>query len=367
MSSKATSAALFSPITVGRMQLNHRIVHPAATRCRAAPNNVATDLMAQYMSERAHPGAFVIGEATIVAERAGGFPFATPGIWRDDQVEGWKKVVDAVHAKGGYIYLQILAFGRMSMPMVLGSHPYVGASSIPQPGRPDSESRPRPLTVEEIKEYVADFAAAARRAVDGAGFDGVEIHAAHGFLIEQFLKTSSNDRTDQYGGSPENMARFALKVVDAVTEAIGEDRVGIRFSPWPTSMNTNIDDPTPVYLHLVQALASSHPKLSYIHFIEPRVDNEQPREVKAGETNDAFREAWGDRPFISAGGFTRESALELTEKRKNALVAFGRHYTSNPDLPERLRLDKPLTPYERSLFYAPGEKGYIGFKKWDQE
>ena len=142
-----------------------------------------------------------------------------------------------MHAKGGYVYLQLVAFGRMAMPAVLGSHPYVGASSIPQPGRTEDEQRPRPLTVDEIKEYIADFAKAARNAVEGAGFDGVEIHAAHGFLIEQFLKDSSNDRTDQYGGSPENMARFAVEVVDAVTEAVGEDRVGIRFSPWPTSMS----------------------------------------------------------------------------------------------------------------------------------
>ncbi|VDC07550.1 unnamed protein product [Peniophora sp. CBMAI 1063] len=364
----SSTPALFSPIKVGRMDLQHRIVHPACTRCRSTPTNTPTDLMATYMSERATPGAFFIGEATVIAERAGGFPFGVPGIWREDQIEGWKKVVDAVHAKGGYIYLQLVAFGRMAMPAVLGAHPYVGASAIPQPGRPDTDPAPRPLTVDEIKEYIKDFATAARNAVEGAGFDGVEIHAAHGFLIEQFLKDSSNDRTDAYGGSPENMSRFAVEVVDAVAEAVGEDRVGIRFSPWPTSMNTNTTDPTPVYTHLLKILASQHPKLSYVHFIEPRVDNEQPREVKPGESNDAFREAWGaDKPFISAGGFTRETALELTEKRSNALVSFGRWYTSNPDLPERLRLDKPLTPYQRPFFYAPSAEGYIGFKKWDQE
>ncbi|VDB85661.1 unnamed protein product [Peniophora sp. CBMAI 1063] len=358
--------ALFQPIRVGRMNLAHRVVHAPCTRSRATPDNVATDLMAKYMAERAEPGAFYIGEATFMAARAAGFPLGNPGIWREDQIAGWKKSVDVVHAKGGYIYLQIVALGRVSFPDLLGDYPYIGAGDIPMGDRPNGP-RPRALTIPEIKEYIIDFATAARNAVEGAGFDGVELHGAHGFLIEQFLKDSSNNRTDEYGGSVENMARFVLELVDAVSDAIGEDRVGIRFSPWPTNLNENKSDPIPVYTYVLRQLAERHPKMAYVHFTEPRVDKEQIRELKPGEGNDVFREAWGDRPFIAAGGFTRETALEVTAKHPNVLVAFGRHYTSNPDLPERLRLNLPLRHYERPYFYASGEKGYLGYKKWSEE
>ncbi|KZV71381.1 FMN-linked oxidoreductase [Peniophora sp. CONT] len=245
--------ALFQPIRVGRMQLQHRVVHAPCTRARATSDNVATDLMAKYMAERATPGTFLIGEATFMAARAGGFPLGNPGIWREDQVAGWKKSVDAVHAQGGYIYLQIVALGRVSFPDILGDYPYVGAGDIPMEDRSD-KPHPRALTVEEIEEYIVDFATAARNAVEGAGFDGVELHGAHGFLIEQFLKDSSNNRRDAYGGSVENMARFVLELVDAVSEAVGEDRVGIRFSPWPTNLNENKSDPVPVYTYVLKSL-----------------------------------------------------------------------------------------------------------------
>lgn len=254
-----------------------------------------------------------------------------------------RQAVEVVHAQGGYIYLQLIALGRVSVPALLGNYPYIGAGDVPLETRPEGP-RPRALTVEEIKEYIADFATAARHSVEDAGFDGVELHGANGFLIEQFLKDASNNRTDDYGGSVENKARFVLELVEAVTDAIGEDRVGIRFSPWPTEhsqcdhlrcftradhlVDEDKSNPIPVYTYVVRSLVERYPNLAYVHFIEPRADDEITRAFEPGGNN-VFREAWGPRPFIAAGGFTRETALEVTAKHRNVLVAFGRHYTSN--------------------------------------
>jgi NADPH2 dehydrogenase len=243
---------LFQPIQVGDLQLEHRVVLAPLTRVRADKKHVHQLPIAQeYYTQRASvPGTLLITEATFIAAQAGGIN-NVPGIWSDEQVTAWKKVsfshhspnnllictqiTESVHAKGSFIYLQLWALGRAASPKQLeeeGSFPYVSSSDIPLSNRPKEDPSPRPLTLSEIKEFVELYATAASNAVHRAGFDGVEIHGANGYLIDQFLQTTSNRRTDDYGGSVENRARFALEVTEAVVKRIGAKKTGIRFSPW---------------------------------------------------------------------------------------------------------------------------------------
>jgi len=269
------------------------------------------------------------------------------------------------------MYLQIWALGRTASPEQLKkedpSFEYVSAGSVPLPASVDntdtSGPAPRPLTKAEIAEYVQLFATAARNAVERAGFDGVEVHGANGFLIDQFLKETSNDRTDEYGGSPENRARFALEVVAAVSAAVGEEHVGLRLSPWLTMYDIPGGSPIPTYSHLVSELRRRHPNFGYLHVIEPRVQGTGDRVDRAfeQESNDFLRKIWTGKPWISAGGFTRESAIKHADER-GELIAFGRYYTSNPDLPVRLQKNIPLTPYNREVFYtAESPVGYTDY------
>jgi len=257
------------------------------------------------------------------------------------------------------MYLQLWALGRAASPELLRredpSFEYVSAGSVPLPSNVDNPEdtspppTPRPLTKAEIAEYVQLYVTAARNAVGRAGFDGVEIHGANGFLIDQFLKETSNDRTDEYGGSPENRARFALEVVAAVSAAVGEERVGLRLSPWLTHYGTSRSsfprrcfralileadtpggNPVPTYSYLVSELRKRHPNFGYLHVIEPRVQGTSDRAGAASkaESNDFLRTIWNDKVWISAGGFTRDSAIKRADER-GELIAFGRYYTSN--------------------------------------
>lgn len=260
--------------------------------------------------------------------------------------------MDAVHARGSYVFLQLWALGRVADPAVLeeeGPYPYVGASEVAYTGKP---CPPRPLTVDEIKDYVRTYAAAASKAVHGAGFDGVEVHGAAGFLVDQFIQDVSNKRTDEYGGSVENRARFALEVVDAVAAAVGDEKAAIKLSPWDTYNEVGMEDPVPTFSYLVRRLAEKHPALAYIQVIEPRVIGNVDRDARAGESNDFIREIWRPRPLISTGGYNRALALETAEN-KGDLIAFGRHYIPNPDLVLRLKKDLPIAKYDRSTFYVP--------------
>lgn len=249
------TAKLFQPTRVGRMDLQHRVVMPPLTRNRADSNHVVGDIHVEHYALRATvPGTLIITEATYVTPRDAGLEwYNTPGLYSPEQIAAWKKVrtivllsfrsltcgplqvVDAVHAKGSFIYCQIWTVGRRSVPEILEkvdpSYPYLSAGDLPVEGR---SRAPRAMTKDEIKNYVQYYATAARAAVEEAGFDGVEIHGAGGYLADEFLKNFANNRTDEYGGSPENKGRFYLEVVDAVAEAIGADRVGVKFSPWAT-------------------------------------------------------------------------------------------------------------------------------------
>ncbi|TFK66462.1 NADH:flavin oxidoreductase/NADH oxidase [Pluteus cervinus] len=313
---------LFQPIKVGDITLQHRLVLAPLTRTRSDRATLAPifHLVKPYYEQRAStPGTLLITEATSIAAKAARFPNA-PGIYSQEQIDAWKQ---------------------------LGDYSIVGASSIPT--SPETATvTPHALTKPEIQEYIQLFAQAAKNAVLGAGFDGVEIHGAHGFLVDQFLQDVSNDRTDEYGGSIENRSRFALEVVDAVVGAVGPQRSAIRLSPWATVQDMGMKDPIPQFTHVVSEIKQRHPDLAYIHVVEPRVNG----------TDDATA-------VLGAGGYVRESALKVAEE-KGDIIASGRWFISNPDLPIRIKKDVPWTKYGRKTFYVPGqaeglEKGYLDY------
>ncbi|KAJ8507389.1 hypothetical protein ONZ45_g10252 [Pleurotus djamor] len=361
-----STSKLFQPIKVGRVTLQHRVALAPLTRNRSTKEQVPIlPLVSEYYSQRGStPGTLLITEATIIAPPAGGYDFV-PGVWSVDQITAWKKITDAVHAKGSFIYLQLWALGRAAHPNVLEAQnlPYVSASDIPLSYQPIPP--PRPLTVAEIKDYVQLFAKAASNAVNLAGFDGVELHGANGYLIDQFLQDVTNHRTDEYGGSVEKRAQFGLEVLDAVTKEIGADRTAIRISPWGQYQEMRMKDPKPTFSYFVTQVTERFPDLAYLHVIEPRMATGEPvpdSTLSPYEENDFLRKIWAPRPFISAGGYTRDLALEAVEK--GDIIAVGRYFISNPDLPLRWKHDIPLNDYDRSTFYAPGDasgKGYTDY------
>ncbi|KAF7347192.1 putative inactive dehydrogenase EasA [Mycena venus] len=343
---------LFQPIKVGNIQLAHRVVFAPTTRFRADDNHTPLPHVAEYYGQRAsQPGSLIISEATLIAERAGASKHA-PGIWSDEQIAAWKKVTDRVHAKGSFMYLQLWTLGRAfynySDPAE-ANIPYVSASDVPLTGGP----MPRALTIDEIQEYIQLYATAASNAVHKAGFDGVEIHGANGYLLDQFLHDRSNLRTDAYGGSIENRARFPLEVTDAVVKAVGQKKTAFRVSPWGTVGDMHFADPRPTYAYLFTQLRDRFPDLAYVHVVEPRVDGDQTLSEKSGAA----------APSSAPEGIPRATAIAVAEN-KGDLVAFGRGYIANPDLPYRLIHNIPLTVGDRALYYAPGSvdpKGYTDY------
>ncbi|KAJ7131420.1 hypothetical protein C8R44DRAFT_699213 [Mycena epipterygia] len=364
-----TPSKLFQPIQLGDVLLKHRIVMAPLTRFRADGQHVPLPHVREYYEQRASvPGTLLITEATYIAARAGGYDHV-PGIWSEEQIAAWKQITDAVHAKGSFIYLQLWALGRAARPAQLKAEdpslPFVSASDIPLSERPASDIAPRPLTVAEIQEYTKLYATAASNAVHKAGFDGVEVHNANGYLLDQFLQDVSNIRTDDYGGSPENRSRFTLEVVDAVVAAVGPKKTGIRISPWNTVQDMGMQDPKPTFAYLVSQLVKRHPEFAYIHVVEPCIDAINLRDVvPEGWSNDFFRDIWvcpqSNRRFISAGGYTRDLALEFANE-KDDIIAFGRLFIANPDLPDRLLHDIPLNDYDRTWFYGPSTTDPKGF------
>lgn len=338
------------------------------TRFRADDNHVHTDLAVQYYSQRAEvPGTLLLTEATFIAAEAGGFEHV-PGIWSEEQIAAWKKITDAVHERRSYIYLQLWALGRAADPKVIAreGHPYVSSSPTPMEQR---GAVPKELSKEDIKRYVDLYVQAAKNAVFKAGFDGVEIHSANGYLLDQFLQDTCNKRTDEYGGSVENRARFTLEVADAVIAAVGSKKTGIRFSPWGRFQGMRMEDPMPTFSYVVKELAKRHTDLAYIHFVEPVVSGDSDQHAhdtgsaKHPDSNDFARELWGSRTFLSAGGYNAKSGEEAVNKYGNAAIVYGRYFIFNPDLPERLRNGVPLTHYNRSTFYTPGPEGYVDYPK----
>jgi N-ethylmaleimide reductase len=355
---------LFSPLRLGRFTLKHRVVMPPLTRMRAGqPGNIPTDLNAQYYGQRATDGGLIIAESTQVALSAQGYP-STPGIHTDEQIRGWLKVTSTVHARGGLIFLQLYHVGRVSHPSI---QPLVAPSAIAASGdhltatwsRVPLET-PRALGIEEIGGIVAQFASAARNAL-AAGFDGVEVHGANGYLIEQFLTSRSNRRTDRYGGSIVNRTRFLIEVTSAVIEAVGRDRVGVRLSPFGTFKDVGDDDPLRLYQHAVSALAEVGP--AYLHLIEPRVQsatNDAEILDAVQSVTEIFRPLWPG-VVITAGGYSAEMAEAIICSGNADAVAFGRAFVSNPDLVDRIRIGAPLNAWNRPSFYGGGAEGYTDY------
>ncbi|KAI0076971.1 FMN-linked oxidoreductase [Panus rudis PR-1116 ss-1] len=342
------SSKLFQPITIGEgLHLKHRVVLAPMTRFRATREQVIIDLAAEYYAQRAStPGTLLISEVILIAARAGGMD-NIPAIETSEQMAAWKKVTDAVHGKGSYIIAQLWAIGRTAHPDVLerDGFPLVGSSDIALYGH----AKPRPLTKKEIKDYVELWAKAAQNAIE-AGFDGVELHGSSGSLIDQFLQDVSNNRTDEYGGSVENRARFVLEIIEAVVKAIGAKKVGLRLSPWSLYRDMRMKDPIPQFSFLVSKIAELYPDFGFLHLIEPTTSGFHDRVPEPGESNDFLRDIWRPRPFIATGGFTRDSAIEHADKTGD-LVGFGKLFISNPDLPRRLKANYPLTAYDRDTFY----------------
>ncbi|KAL0952498.1 hypothetical protein HGRIS_006761 [Hohenbuehelia grisea] len=359
------SEPLFQPIRVGNMELQHRVVHPPLTRFRCNKHSVPLPIVKEYYGQRAStPGTLVIGEATLVSPQAGGYP-NLPGIWSDAQIAAWKEIVDVVHAKGSYMVLQLWAIGRAANAEFMKHRklPFVSASDIPVP---DSElsgaERPRALTITEIKEYVRWYTAAALNGITKAGFDAVEVPCGNGYLVHQFLSETSNQRMDEYGGSIENRCRFALEIIDSVVEAIGPEKTGVRMSPWAVAHDIRMADPVPTHAYLVEQLQKRHPNLAYLQLVEPRVDVTQDRDAPEEESNDFIKQRWNGI-IINSGGHDRASGLQIA-RQPNQLVAYGRHFIANPDLPRRLKDNLPLNKYDRKTFYVYGSaspEGYIDY------
>ncbi|TFK79093.1 NADH:flavin oxidoreductase/NADH oxidase [Polyporus arcularius HHB13444] len=353
----ASVPALFRPIQVGDIKLAHRVVLAPQTRLRNNAAHVPTDLVTEFYAQRASvPGTLLIGEATYISPQASGQAHA-PGIWNDEQIAAWKKVTEAVHAKGPYIFLQLWALGRAARPeqfhKEFPDYPYVSASPIALTERPNDV--PRELTKDEIKEYVGWYATAAKNAIK-AGFDGVELHGATGYLPDQFLQDVSNKRTDEYGGSIENRARFPLEVMDAIVAAIGAKRSAIRLSPWSFFQDMRMNDPIPTFSYLVEQLKARHPDLAYIHVIASGAIFSKGPEDPSQEF--FIQDIWAPRPAITTGGYDRESGIKVAEET-GQLVGYARAFSANPDLPFRLRENIPLTECDYATLFVPlVEEGY---------
>ena len=368
-SKQHTMTKLFTPYTIGGLQLKHRVVMAPLTRRRAGENEVPRDMSVEYYRQRASTeGTLIISEATQICPGGQGYP-NTPGIHSKDQVEAWTKIVDAVHSEKSYIFAQLWHVGRVSHTSFSenGELP-VSSSEVPAEGNGFTKDnqlvpylKPHALTVDEIKNVVDVYRAAAQNAKD-AGFDGVELHSANGYLCHQFLEDGVNQRTDQYGGSYENRSRFLLEIIDAISTVYPTDRIGVRLAPWGPFLSMSDSNPLELYKHVLQALDQKN--ISYVHLIEARIAGSA--ENKAFETQAHNFVSATLRPYfkgtlIAAGGYTRETAIEAVENGIADLVAFGRYFISNPDLPIRLQTNSPLTPYDRSTFYLYTEEGYTDY------
>ncbi|KAJ9216911.1 hypothetical protein DTO166G4_1371 [Paecilomyces variotii] len=393
---------LFKPLRLGSLNLEHRVVLAPLTRMRGTKESdgvfVPNDLSVEYYSQRASKGGFMLTEATPISRYCAGYP-GVPGIFTASQIAGWKRVTDAVHAKGAYIFCQLWHVGRASCPSFLDGRKALAPTDIPITGKAMdgteyADNPPKAMTVEEIKETVAEFAAAAKRAIE-AGFDGVEIHGANGYLLDQFLHDNVNTRTDEYGGSVENRCRFPLEVIKAVTEAVGAQRTGIRLSPYNYFQDTRDSDPNGHWIYLCEQIASlsDENRLCYVHMVEPRFDEVLDESAKldalsaytgkgveaeatapkkiVGNTLDHFRNVLKktDVKFLAAGNFNRDNAVPKLESGAADAIVFGRSFIANPDLPRRLKEGLPLNSYDRSTFYGadPPQKGYTDYTFYEDK
>src|SRR5471030_2840236 len=337
---------LYSSVKVGPYELSHRVVLAPLTRLRSVqPSDAASDMMAVHYGQRASQGGLLIA--------------------------GWKKVTEAVHAKGGRIFVQLFHGGRQSHVFMTGGTDPVAPSVVPEfqsvaltnegfvPVSPHRE-----LAIDEIAAIVEDFRHAAKMALK-AGFDGVELHGANGYLPDQFLQDGSNKRSDAYGGPIENRARFMLELVDALASVWGAERVGVRISPSGEWGDISDSNPDATFGYLAGKLDAVG--LAYLHIIEPRIKGDDTLHEGQDDVAAATLRKFFKGSIIAAGGFTRESAQDIVARGDADLVAFGRHFSSNPDLPERLKHNLPLNHYKRDAFWGGDESGYNDFATYAEQ
>jgi N-ethylmaleimide reductase len=346
---------LFEPTRFGDIHTANRIVMAPLTRDRAGPGQVPTPMMATYYAQRASAG-LIVTEATQISAEGQGY-LDTPGIYSAEQVAGWRRVTDAVHAQGGKIVVQLWHVGRIShVSLQPNGQPPVSSTAQ---GFEDV-SEPRALRLDELPRIVAEYRQAARNAMD-AGFDGVEVHSANGYLLEQFLRDSVNDRTDAYGGPKENRARLLVEVMTAIVAEIGAGRTGVRLSPVTPANDAKQDsDAQGLFNHVVERLALL--KLAFIHVVEGATGG--PRDVAPFDyaaLRSRFKHGNEHGAWMVNNGYTRAMSLDVVASGAADLVAFGKPFISNPDLVRRLREDAPLAPLNRDTLYGGGAAGYIDY------
>ncbi len=356
---------LFDPITVGSIESANRVVMAPLTRDRAGPQQVPTPLMALYYAQRATAG-LIVSEATQISAEGQGY-LDTPGIHSTEQIEGWRRVTNAVHAEGGKIVLQLWHVGRISH-VSLQPHGQAPVSSTARRANAktftaqgfEEVSQPRALRLDELPRVVAEYREAARNAIQ-AGFDGVEVHCANGYLLEQFLRDSINDRADAYGGAKENRVRLPLEVLNAIVAEIGAGRTGIRISPVTPANDAAVDgDAQGLFNYFLERLAPL--KLAFVHVIEGATGG--PRDVVPfdyGALRTRFKVNHASGVWIVNNGYSRAMALRTVATGDADMVAFGKLFISNPDLVDRLRVDAPLAPLNSKTLYGGGAPGYTDY------
>lgn len=353
---------LFTPIKLGNIELSNRMVMAPLTRGRAGSERVPNALMQEYYTQRASAG-LIISEATLISEQAAGWVDA-PGIHTEAQMQGWQQITEAVHSHGGKIYLQLWHMGRASHPdfQPNGNLP-VSASAIAisgdirTPFGKKPHVPPRALETSEIAGIVRDYVIAAKNAI-AAGFDGVEIHGANGYLIDQFLRNGCNQRTDEYGGSMENRARFLLEVTTAVVDVLGGDRVGLRLSPTGQFNDMSDRDPVALFTYVCEQLNTFN--LSYLHILEPLPNVGHPLAIEGVRVSPYLRKAFKG-VFMVNGGYDRTTGEEAIASGEADLIAYGVPFIANPDLVERFRIGADLNTPDQSTFYTSGAKGYTDY------
>ncbi|KAF1842617.1 12-oxophytodienoate reductase 1 [Cucurbitaria berberidis CBS 394.84] len=348
---------LFKPLKLGSIELTNRVAMAPLTRFRADDEHVPLPFVKDYYGQRASfPGTLLISEATFISKQHGGYP-NIPGIYNQAQIDAWKKITDQVHKKGSFIYIQLWALGRVANKQFAEANGFtVKSSSATQLG--ENDAVPQEMTLEDIKETVATYAQAAKNAI-AAGFDGVEIHGANGYLIDQFLQDNCNKRTDSYGGSVENRSRFAVEVTQAVVDAVGADKTGLRLSPFSDFQGMKMEDPIPQFSDIIKKLDAFN--LSYVHLVESRVSGNA--DIESTYKLNPFLPLYRG-PLLIAGGFRADSAKRLMEEHKDrdVVVVFGRYFISNPDLVFRLQKGIEFNEYNRDTFYnAKSEEGYTDY------
>ncbi|KAI5458725.1 hypothetical protein BGZ63DRAFT_362517 [Mariannaea sp. PMI_226] len=395
-SNSGMDSQLFHPLTIGngKITLKHRVILAPLTRNRGTPyNKISTlenpnrvwlpnELMVKYYSQRATDGGLIISEGLPPSLEGNAMP-GVPGIFLQEQADGWKEIVDAIHAKGGFVYAQLWHSGRANIPQLTGS-PIAAPSAVPWDNPEETFSYPPPhtsepvkiadhppveITVDHIERTIRDYCNAAKAAMD-VGFDGVELHAGNGYLPEQFLSSNSNHRVDAYGGTPEKRCTFVLELMDELAKTVGENNLAIRLTPFGLFNQARSQQRVETWGHLCRELKSRHPALSYVSFVEPRyeqlfseaekqtfLDSWQLPEVDLS----MFRTIFGSTPFFSAGGFDDKNSWGVLEAGKYDGLLYGRYFISNPDLVARLRNGWPLAPYDRSRFYGPFEDPETGY------